>query len=414
MRPVHHPWVWAVALVFAAATPAWAGDGPADAKAVMGRDLRKVEFKNQSILDVLDSLGDGSGANLFVSRDALKQAGVDGEHPVTYSADKVTLGRALTAVLDGATEKPGVLTHGIVGPIVVVTTPANLKELQAAAARHGAAKEPPSVSGPRLSPGYAHVTLAEAFADLGDTAKVRLDVDWHALDEAGLSGRLPVAAVMRGVSLGDVLLLLLDTTVHDDQHRDDAHRFDYRVEPDGRVTISTVAGLARSAARADRQRTIADGNSAEVKRALDRKLPEAKFADAALTDVVDYCRDQTHANLFVRWDVLEPVGVTREVQVALKDDDLPLSSVLSDAIGFATVDANGADGVVVGGVGTVIVVTTPADLLQLRAAYARHRAATEPAGLGKKIGAVKFGANGQLSDVLAACQRASGLTIKPD
>src|SRR5687768_16707984 len=57
------------------------------------RVLNKVELNAIPFREALDQLREQTGANLFVSWNVLKRAGVDGDTPVDVNLTNVTLGR---------------------------------------------------------------------------------------------------------------------------------------------------------------------------------------------------------------------------------------------------------------------------------------------------------------------------------
>jgi Flp pilus assembly secretin CpaC/uncharacterized membrane protein YgcG len=61
---------------------------------------------------------------------------------------------------------------------------------------------------------------------------------------------------------------------------------------------------------------------------LDRRLPEVKFDAVGFSDVVDFLRDLTQANIFVNWRALEAAGVDKNAPVTARLRDVPFSKVL--------------------------------------------------------------------------------------
>ena len=73
---------------------------------------------------------------------------------------------------------------------------------------------------------------------------------------------------------------------------------------------------------------------------LDRKLPELRFDAIPFSDVVDFLRDVTGANIEVRWRTLEAAGIDRNTPVTIRLRDVrfskALQSILAD-VGGGTV-----------------------------------------------------------------------------
>jgi general secretion pathway protein D len=61
---------------------------------------------------------------------------------------------------------------------------------------------------------------------------------------------------------------------------------------------------------------------------LDRRLPDIKFDAVGFSDVVDFLRDLTSANIFVNWRALEAAGVDKNAPVTARLRDVPFSKVL--------------------------------------------------------------------------------------
>jgi hypothetical protein len=90
---------------------------------------------------------------------------------------------------------------------------------------------------------------------------------------------------------------------------------------------------------------------------LKKKIPDVKFDSIPFSDVIDFFRDTTGANLFVNWKALEQCGIDRNMQVTLRLNDASFDTVLTAAI--RQVDAQTLALVIDRG---VITVTTVMDL----------------------------------------------------
>ena len=69
-----------------------------------------------------------------------------------------------------------------------------------------------------------------------------------------------------------------------------------------------------------------------VSRQLDQKLPEVKFDNVAFSDVVDFFRDVSGANIFVDWRSLEGAGIDKSAQVSERLHDVKFSKALSTVL----------------------------------------------------------------------------------
>ncbi len=85
-----------------------------------------------------------------------------------------------------------------------------------------------------------------------------------------------------------------------------------------------------SAAR-EKSVAIERGERAEdeaVRAQLDRKLPEVRFDNVGFSDVIDFLRDVSSANIFVNWRALEAAGVDKNAPVTARLRDVKFSKAL--------------------------------------------------------------------------------------
>ena len=94
-----------------------------------------------------------------------------------------------------------------------------------------------------------------------------------------------------------------------------------------------------------RDRTVAEerGERAEdqaVLAQLERPLPEVNFDGAGFTDVIDFLRDVSGANIFVNWKALEDAGVDRNAPVSARLRNVKFAKALTiilDSVSGGTV-----------------------------------------------------------------------------
>ncbi len=65
-----------------------------------------------------------------------------------------------------------------------------------------------------------------------------------------------------------------------------------------------------------------------VQAQLDRRLPEVRFDGIGFSDVIDFLRDVTSANIFVNWQALESSGIDRNAPVTARLRDVRFSKAL--------------------------------------------------------------------------------------
>jgi len=119
--------------------------------------------------------------------------------------------------------------------------------------------------------------------------------------------------------------------------------------------------MADAAAQPAGGATDENPDDALARRLLERRLPEVRFEAIAFSDVVDFLRDVTSANIFVNWRALEAAGIDRSAPVTTRLRDVrfrdALDKILAD-LGGGTVSL----GHVVDR-GTITISTDGSDLL---------------------------------------------------
>ncbi len=240
-RPIQWAVLFLAAAVAAAAPPATApssGDDPA-LTATLERHVADVTFDATKFSDAIARLHDLSGASIDVRWDPVGKATTVGpDVPITYSAKDRRLDALLADALDRADQDNGTLAAAVIGHEVIVSTPGDLKRLRAGFDRHRVAHEPSAVSHRVLGKGRGAVLyLRDVIGLLSHESGVEINPDWHALEAAGTTWQSEVRLPAGALPLGEAIGLLIDPL------GDLEHRLDYRVEPDGSVTISTAADL---------------------------------------------------------------------------------------------------------------------------------------------------------------------------
>jgi beta-lactamase regulating signal transducer with metallopeptidase domain len=107
-------------------------------------------------------------------------------------------------------------------------------------------------------------------------------------------------------------------------------------QPQPAPGISGGAGLGGEAAPGiliprfanDERDAAGDAASAETRRSLSRKVPEVKFDQVPLPDVIAFIQDLTGLNVYVDWKAMEAAGIDRNVAVTLRLKDVAASEVL--------------------------------------------------------------------------------------
>ena len=96
-----------------------------------------------------------------------------------------------------------------------------------------------------------------------------------------------------------------------------------------------------------------------VRKALEKPLPEVTVDGVGFSDVIDFLRDVTRANIEVDWGALEAAGIDRNVPVTARLVNVKFSKVLAVVLKFAHADKDELDYVVEDG---GIMISTRSDL----------------------------------------------------
>jgi len=62
--------------------------------------------------------------------------------------------------------------------------------------------------------------------------------------------------------------------------------------------------------------------------ALSKRVPEVKFENVTLGDVIAFLQDLTGLNYYVDWKAAETVGIQRDVPITLRLKDVPAGEIL--------------------------------------------------------------------------------------
>jgi hypothetical protein len=113
-------------------------------------------------------------------------------------------------------------------------------------------------------------------------------------------------------------------------------------KPSAKITIgSRPAGAsAQPSASPTNGKTVPPSSDPKMdaKRALNTRMPETKLSGIRLEEAIDFLQDASGANIHVNWRALETVNVTRETQVTVRVQSLPLRKVLK----YVLTEADGA------------------------------------------------------------------------
>ena len=163
------------------------------------------------------------------------------------------------------------------------------------------------------------IALSDVIDFLRDVSGANIAVDWRRLAAAGVKEATPVSARLRDVPFQKALDVILADA-------DGGKKLMTTVTRDNILVILPAKDAAARQARwAAHDKHPAAGG---VQQLLDARLPEVRFDKTPLSDVVDFLRDISAANIFVAWKPLEEAGVSKKTRVSMRLREARLGDVL--------------------------------------------------------------------------------------
>jgi type II secretory pathway component GspD/PulD (secretin) len=184
-------------------------------EARLAKPLPEINFEKISFADVVDFLRDVTGLNLVVDAPAIKTAaGVTAKTSVSYRARDVKTSKALEQILKSVEQKEGQLALGTAGNVVVISTPAALKALQAqfAADAKKSSKDNDPAKLERTLPEvrFDAVKLSDVVDFLRDITGSNIFVNWNAMQQVGIKKDVPISLRLREVPFREALRLIIN------------------------------------------------------------------------------------------------------------------------------------------------------------------------------------------------------------
>ena len=162
------------------------------------------------------------------------------------------------------------------------------------------------------------VPFTDVVDSLRDIGQANVHVDWRSLAKVGLAPATPVTANEAAMPLGK----MIDAVV---ERASNGKATSLASGDIVWITSKDAAPALAARLRAWSRKTIDDP---VAKAALDKPVPEIKAKHIPTSDVVDFLRDVTGANMFVDWRGLQAAGVKRTTPVTLRAHDVTLSDAL--------------------------------------------------------------------------------------
>jgi len=189
------------------------------------------------------------------------------------------------------------------------------------------------------------------------TTGVNFSVNWPALKDVGVDGKMPIGLQLTDVPAATALQLVLKQAISSDADNPVALGV-----VDGTVTISTRQDLKQRKAVAFQlpEAYIADANS-RTARKLAVPIPVVNLDGNKLCNVIEFLRNTTGANFFCNWSAIQAAGADPYVAITLQRTNVPADQVLTLVLQQArTSDAKNP--ITYGIVDGVIIISTLQDL----------------------------------------------------
>jgi protein involved in polysaccharide export with SLBB domain/beta-lactamase regulating signal transducer with metallopeptidase domain len=210
---------------------------------------------------------------------------------------------------------------------------------------------------------FPAVPFSDAIDFLRDVTGANIVVAWNAIEGAGLGRNTPVTVRVRDVSVAKGLELVLDAaSTNQVKIRYTVDENVIRIAPELHDQTAESQALSRDQAELtaelnELRKTYGENHKLvqqkkaqldtvtrqmqpaqvdvsapkvdpKTKAQLERELPEVNFEAIALSDVIDFLRDVTTANIFVNWNALEAAGIDRNTPVTLRLRNVAFGKVL--------------------------------------------------------------------------------------
>lgn len=299
-------------------------------RAQLERKLPAVQFKDNTLADVLEFLPDVSGANIFVDWPGVGAAGASPKTRITYSARDKSLGAVMDELLAGVAETTEPLQFSAVGRMFVVSTAKGLEAFKKEMEVNSETADPPSRAKlDRVLPErhFKANALEDVTDFLQDVTGANLYVEWPALEAAGIERKAVINFKMRDIPLRHALRFIITSAAGKTKQE-----VGFAV-PGHVIALSTRERLeAMSKEIAADAAMVATPTMREV---LNRPLPEVHFSAIKFSDAIDFLRDVSGTNLYVDWRALETAGVKRDAPLTLKVRDIPLREWMPPRTGKA-------------------------------------------------------------------------------
>jgi hypothetical protein len=180
---------------------------------VLERTIPEVRFDGVDLADVIEFLRDVSGLNIVVDWKRLEPAGATRNKPVSESEKETKVADLLTRIINKAADPKHPVKWSNAGGVVIVSTPAGLEAYEAAgkdvAPDKLDARSRTLLDRPLPEVKFDAVGLGDVIEFMKDVNGAPINVDWKALETAGVDRNAKVNVRVYGVPFGQAMRLIL-------------------------------------------------------------------------------------------------------------------------------------------------------------------------------------------------------------
>jgi hypothetical protein len=189
---------------------AGAEEKEADAKmlVLLDRKIPGVDFSGQGLADIVDFMRDVTGANIFVDWHALEAAGIGKDAKVKFQLAQGNFRTVMKGILEKVATSKGKAELSVQEGVLVISTAADR-----AHPRGGVTMGKLPAAADRMLPeiNFGGQALSDVIDFLKDVSGLKIEVDWTALEKAGIAKDAPVMVKVRDVKFSTALRFVLES-----------------------------------------------------------------------------------------------------------------------------------------------------------------------------------------------------------
>jgi hypothetical protein len=208
---LRHAIIIGIGLICSLGYGARAEEKEADEKVILQLDRRipGVDFSGQGLADVLDFMRDVTGTNIFINWHALEAAGISKDAPIKFQLTKANFRTVLKGILDKVATSKGKAALSVQEGVLVISTAPDPARPRASVTMGtlpaGANPVIPEIN-------FAGQGLSDVIDFLREEVnRMKIEVDWTALEQAGISKDAPVNVRVRDVKFSTALRFVLES-----------------------------------------------------------------------------------------------------------------------------------------------------------------------------------------------------------